>query len=369
MDCSLQPGDAPLVRDLLLQHFGDPYLEVEGKLGRRSSKDKFTSGVGAEQFATLLAWLRSRDKMPSCLGLQKALEPEEEVTLDRVTALEVEAEEAASPQPLTSPGGPTAGGVEGRPRRPPRQGGLQVRSSFACDEGGRSLGSPIAVLCKSRLADCHVGRPSAETALPSTCHVDLRVSFSREVDVVPGRAEGPIIHERLKRRTTFVAELFLIQLTHVMAGERESFEVEVELRMDVVRRRLEGAGASAADEALLVTRALVAAMRMLAGCAAEVVPNCRKRKRLDEFHTLESCLRSALEEPEVVAELHRFVHEGLQEDGDKAALHHAKLYLYRLLKGRYATLDEGTLFSFAGQQVGKALRGQQRQTQQRAKEG
>lgn len=43
-------------------------------------------------------------------------------------------------------------------------------------------------------------------------------------------------------------------------------EVEVELKMDVVRTRLEAA-AQPADEALAITRELVAALREMARCA------------------------------------------------------------------------------------------------------
>jgi len=190
--------------------------------------------------------------------------------------------------------------------------------------------------------------------------VDVRVSFSREAvtEGVEGGDSGcqdsaPTIHERLKKRRTFEATQWRIQLTRVSAERREVYEVEVELRMDEVRSRMTVA-VDATQEALSITRELVAALRTLAGWASEVACT-RKRKRLEDFRGVEPDVRSVTQEPEVAAELRRFFDQGSN------ALHGAKIYLHDLLKARYRALDEGTLFHIAGQQVGKALRLQKAQ--------
>jgi len=328
---SLEPGDAPSVRDLLLEHFRNPALEVEGKLGRRA-KDKFNAGVSAEQFAALEARLR---KGSPCLGLPPGSHLQEpEVTIDRFFALEV-----------ADAGTKCSGRARGCERAP------TVRSSFACDDSGCPLDEPIEVLNKTRLSDCHIGRPSGDAAPPPDCLVDLRVSFSLETVVPQDIAAGAaLIYERRKRRRTFEAKLWRIQLTHVTVGQREAFEVEVELRMEIVRPRLEAA-ASQADEALRITRELVAALRKLAGWAAEI-PLARKRKRTEDFQAVDLALRAALEEPEVDAELRRCICEG------KEAPHRAKHYLCGILRVRLSSVDEAALHRFAGRQVARVLQRQ-----------
>jgi len=325
---SLEPGDAPSVRDLLLEHFRNPALEVEGKLGRRS-KDKFTAGVSAEQFAALEARLRAGDP---CLGLPPG-QVEPEVTIDRFQALEADA------------GSKCSGRARGCERAP------TVRSSFACDDSGCPLDEPFEVLNKTRLSDCHIGRPCGDAAPPPDCLVDLRVSFSLETVVPQDVAAGAaLIYERRKRRRTFEAKLWRIQLTHVSVGQQEAFEVEVELRMEIVRPRLEAA-ASPADEALGITRELVAALRNLSGWAAEI-PLARKRKRTEDIQAVDLALKAALQEPEIDAELQRCICEG------KEALHRAKHYLCGVLRVRLSSVDEVALHRFAGRQVARVLQRQ-----------
>jgi len=357
---SLESGDAPCVRDLLLEHFREPDLEVEGKLGRRS-KHKFTAGVSAEQFCALEARLTTASSS-SFLGVVSAggsrpadgsLLPIVEVTLDRFYA----------PPPSEGEGSPPFGRCHSGGRcgfRP------LVRSSFACDETGQPQGSPFEVLHKGRLADCRVATALADS-LPRAALVDLRVSFSRETAVHPERVGGAdggsLVCERLKRRRSWGGSLWRVSLTRVTttkavaaAGaavgggesrEHESFEAEVELRMEVVRARLEAA-AHPADEALLATRELVSALRLLASWAAEV-PVTRKRRRIENLRAAEPLLAAALEAPDVKAELHRCVCEG------RGALHEAKRYVCEVLRARCSsTVDEGTLYRYAGQQVARA---------------
>ncbi|CAK0821360.1 unnamed protein product [Prorocentrum cordatum] len=79
-----QEGDVPCVRELLLAHFQNPYLEVEGKLGHRTDRsdfrDKFTAGVSARQFEQLETRLCGG---AAFLGLPAGDLPALEVTLDR----------------------------------------------------------------------------------------------------------------------------------------------------------------------------------------------------------------------------------------------------------------------------------------------
>lgn len=330
------------MRDLLLEQFRDPALEVEGKLGRRS-KDKFTAGVSAEQFAALEARLRNG---APCLGLPPGSHLQEpEVTVDRFYALGEAADESSK--------------VTGRARgseRPPT-----VRSSFACDDSGCPLDEPFEVLNKTRLSDCHIGRPCGDAAPPSDCLVDLRVSFSKETVVPQELAAGAaLIYERRKRRHTFEAKLWRIMLTHVTVRQQEVFEVEVELRMEIVKPRLEAA-ASQADEALGITRELVAALRNLAAWAAEI-PLARKRKRTEDFQAVDLALKAVLEEPEVDAELQRCICEG------KEALNRAKLYLCGILRPRLSSVDEVALLRFAGRQVGRVLQRHRLETTGEAKQ-
>merc|ERR1719265_3084393 len=105
----------------------------------------------------------------------------------------------------------------------------------------------------------------------------------------------------MKKRRTWEAGLFRIQLTNVVMDGRESFEVEVELRMDVVRDRLDDE-LSRSDQANAISCELSSAMRGLATWAAEV-PLSQKRKRLEDFDDALPALRAVLESPEVVSEL------------------------------------------------------------------
>merc|ERR1719253_770888 len=140
------------------------------------------------------------------------------------------------------------------------------------------------------------------------------------------------IYERLKRRRTWEAQLYNIALTHVTDDDdREAFEVEVELHMKAVRDRLEAAGVErTADEALLVTRELVAVLRRLAAWASEAPcpAAARKRRRIEEARAADPYLRKAMEAPEVISELHRRVSAG------REALHEAKEELCRALRSR-----------------------------------
>merc|ERR1712178_668741 len=183
--------------------------------------------------------------------------------------------------------------------------------------------------------------------------VSLRVSFSRETELPKAAVPSAVIYERLKRRRTWEASLWKIVLTHVTDDDgREAFEVEVELCMPAVRARLE-AGCPA-DEALLVTRELVAVLRRLALWASEVpCPSAaRKRRRLEEARAADPYLRKAMEAPEVSADLHRRVSAG------KEALHEAKEELCRALRARCpaGVVEEAALLRFAGQQVARDLR-------------
>jgi len=340
MDASLEPGDAPEVRDLLLAHYRDPTLEVEGKLGRRS-RDRFTAGVSADQFAALEA--RFLDDCAPCVGLlpRSGAPPAVEVTIDRFHLL-----------------GPVEDDGRQRSRSPGRARGAErmptVRSSYACDGLCRPSGEPVEVLLKRRLSDCHIGREVRNDALPEHCLVDSRVSFSQEIafpEVERAHARlGPLVHERLKRRRTFEAFLWRVMLTQVTIDRRrEAFEVEVELKMDVVRTRLEAA-AQPADEALAITRELVAALREMARWAAEI-PMCKKRKRVEDIEAVERELKTAMEEPEVDAELRRHISlEG------REALHLAKQYLCDVIRLRLASVSESALHRSAGRQVAKYLR-------------
>jgi hypothetical protein len=182
------------------------------------------------------------------------------------------------------------------------------------------------------------------------------VSFSRETELPKVALVSAVIYERLKRRRTWEAHLWRIALTHVTDDDgREAFEVEVELRMKAVRARLEEAGAGhTADEALLVTRELVAVLRRLATWASEVPcpAAVRKRRRIEVARAADPYLREAMEAPEVVSELHRRVSAG------REALHEAKEELCRALRSRCpaGTVDDAALLRFAGQQVARALR-------------
>merc|ERR1711972_94466 len=118
--------------------------------------------------------------------------------------------------------------------------------------------------------------------------VDIRVSFNREVALpygvaaAGGIAEGEVVYERRKRRRTWEAPLWRIALTHVTTAKEEACEVEVELRMEAVRPLLE-ASARQEEEALRITRELVAALRTMASWVAgvESAPSLRKRQRLE----------------------------------------------------------------------------------------
>merc|ERR1719277_1557567 len=129
--------------------------------------------------------------------------------------------------------------------------------------------------------------------------------------------------------------------------------------MEVVRPRLEVA-ASPADEALSITRELVAALRNLAGWAAEI-PLARKRKRTEDFQAVDLALKAALEEPEIDAELRRCICEG------KESLHRAKHYLCGILRVRLSSVDEVALHRFAGRQVARVLQRQRSGTDGEAK--
>lgn len=264
-----------------------------------------------------------------------------------------------------------------------------VRATFACEpeasssstacvgDPGESPSSwprptqpPFEVLRKTRLSDCYVacgfsGRASSSKSRPppssASCPVSLRVSFSRETELSPTAVPASgTIYERLKRRRTWQARLWDIALTHVITGDgRETFEVEVELRMQAVQARLEAAEAAsgcpgAADEALRVTREFVSALRRLASRSSEVLASSvlRKRRRIEEAQAADPYLRKAMEAPEVVSELHRRVSAG------REALHEAKEELCRALRARCppGTVEEAALLRFAGQQVARALR-------------
>jgi len=168
--------------------------------------------------------------------------------------------------------------------------------------------------------------------------VAIRVSFSEEAPDSPGGAP-PVLQERLKRRRTWKSPLFHIQLTRVEMEGRQSFEVEVELQMEVVRARLED-DSSRAEQARLVARELSAALRGLAAWAAEV-PRERKRKRLEDFHGALPTIKATLERPEVSEELHRLVSEG------PGTLHKAKRYLHGVLEKQCPAVEEGVLLRFA----------------------
>jgi len=356
METSLQEGDAPQARDLLLEHYRDHSLEVEGKLGRRSIH-KFSAGVGVEQFEAVEARLLSG--APG-LGLTSGAPTEEHIVdlfYDQEASLE-----------------------EGLPQSRRRwKEAPKLRLSFACDEAGKPHGEPLEALRKTRIFDCHIGRPTGDGAPPENAHVDVRVSYSREVPVPAddARADAAVVYTRRKRRRTFEASLYRVQLTRVDVAEvgpgvskepeeanldiratssttsvsREVFEVEVELRMDAVRPRLEAA-TNAAEEALCITRELVGALRCLARWAVEA--RACKRKRLEGFHAAEPALRAALEEPEVRAELARLAQQAGGEP--TASLTKAKHYLFNLLKERHTAVNESALFHFAGKQVARLFR-------------
>jgi hypothetical protein len=321
-DLQLDECDVPYVRDLLLANFRDPHLEVEGKLGRRSDRgnfrEKFTSGVNGKQFAELE---RRLCQGASWLGLSASAElPELEITLDRFLALDSPGEDCRSRYQRTS------------------------RLSFRCNSSGYPHGQPFEVLRKTRMADCHVAnRTKATTTHPG---IAIRISFSKEE---PGVLDETLqfIFQRFKKRRTWEARLFRIQLTHVGMDDRESYEVEVELRMDVVRARLEDE-ASRADEAKAISCELSFAMRGLAAWVAEV-PLSQKRKRLEDFDGALPALKAVLESPDVAHELSRRVSEGSE------ALYQAKCYLCKVLQDQCPSVDENVLFRFAGHQVGRAL--------------
>eukprot|EP00747_Dinoflagellata_sp_TGD_P060319 gnl/TRDRNA2_/TRDRNA2_151971_c0_seq1.p1 gnl/TRDRNA2_/TRDRNA2_151971_c0~~gnl/TRDRNA2_/TRDRNA2_151971_c0_seq1.p1 ORF type:complete len:426 (+),score=67.89 gnl/TRDRNA2_/TRDRNA2_151971_c0_seq1:132-1280(+) len=334
-------GDVPCVRDLLIQHFEDPDLEVEGKLGRRtdrrSFRDKFTAGVTAEQFAALEARLNGG---ASFLGLPpRATMPELEETLDRFHA-------------------PTEGTACARESRCTQ---YSMRSSFACDGSGLPADKPLEVLLKTRLVDCHVApAPRDRSAPPPPSPVAIRVSFSREAPGFLVADGAPPIYERRKRRRTWQASLWSVQLTRVTVEEREVFEVEVELRMEAVRARLMDP-VRRADEALLITCELAAALRGLAAWASEVPPASRKRKRLEDFGVADVALKASLEAPEVAAELRRLVGQGT------GALHQAKQYLCEVLRAQCPAVEESVLFRFAGKQVERALLRQRKASMEKDK--
>lgn len=315
-DPQFEECDVPCVRDLLLAHFRDPHLEVEGKLGRRTGRgnfrEKFASGVSCQQFAELQARLCQGAVW---LGLPASDElPELEITLDQFLALDDCAYKRTS------------------------------RLSFRCNSSGNPDARPFEVLCKARLSDCHVANKS--NACTSAPPVAIRISFSKE-EPIAADANLPIVNQRLKKRRTWEARLFRIQLTNVVMEGRESFEVEVELRMDVVRERLDDE-LSRSDQANAISRELSSAMRGLATWAAEV-PLSQKRKRLEDFDDALPALKAVLESPEVVNELSRRVSEG------NKALHQAKCYLCKVLQAQCPSVDQNVLFRFAGLQVGRAL--------------
>lgn len=333
-DLQFEPGDAPCVRDLLLQHFRDEDLEVEGKLGRCLSNGKFKAGVSEEQFMLLEGELAT--KGVPLLGLPpRAGLPHCEKTLDRFY-------------------GSSAVDIEGPPRRK-RRWAEEFRLSYACDISGNPQNEPFETLQKCRLADCHVASTGSLTgprdlSLATAVSIGLRVSFSQETAAPKGvaTAEGStLIYERRKERRTWEAPLWQVALTRVSAECRDAFEVEVELRMEAVRPRLEAA-ISRGDEALRITRELVAALRALTSLVA-AAPAGQKRRRTEDFRAAEPELRSALDAPEVVAELCRRMREG------RRALHQAKQYLCDVLRARCSTVDEAALYRFAGQHVARAL--------------
>jgi len=390
----LEPGDAPCVRDLLLEHFRGTDVEVEGKLGRWS-KDRFTAGVSAQQFALLEARLQDMaadsitEAPPSTtsgtevagdtdagallglIAMPRGGGPEVEVTLDRFHILEFEVGgRGAAGSPAVGAAmriGELRGGRR-KSRAPPT-----VRASFACDAASpstapRPASEPYEVLRKSRLSDCYVAcapgdrasgsQPQAPSGVGvATCPVSLRVSFSRETELPRLAVPSAVIYERLKRRRIWEAQLWQIALTHVTDDDgREAFEVEVELHMKAVLARLdaESPGRSIADEALLVTRELVAVLRRLAAWASEVpcAAVTRKRRRLEEAQAADPYLREAMQAPGVVSDLQRRVSEG------KEALHEAKEALCKALREHCpaGAVEEVALQRFAGQQVARAQR-------------
>jgi len=313
-ELSLEDCDVPYVRDLLMQHFQDPDLEVEGKLGRRTQRgifrEKFTSGVNDKQFAALEARLC---KGAPWLGLSACDElPELETTLDRFL---------------------DCGGRKG------------TRLSFHCDSDGCPEAAPFEVLQKCRLSDCYVANKRKDSAT-SASPVAIRISFSKEE---PTEADHslPVITQRFKRRRTWEAQLFRIDLTRVEMDGCETYEVEVELRMEVVRARLSDEG-SREDQARAIGCELSLSMQELSAWAAEVRV-CPKRKRLEEFDGALPALEAVLALPDVAQELDRRVSEGPK------AWREAKCYLSKVLQDQCPSVDQNVLFRFAGLQVGKSI--------------
>lgn len=311
---SLDDCDVPCVRDLLMHHFQDMHLEVEGKLGRRrhrgNFREKFTSGVNGKQFAALEARLC---KGVPLLGLSANDElPELETTLDRF--------------------------LDCGNRK-------TIRQSFRCDSAGRPEMEPFEVLQKTRLSDCHVANKRKGRS-PSDSPVAIRISFSEE-EPTEADVSLRVINQRLKRRRSWESQLFRIQLTRAEMDGCESFEVEVELRMEVVRARLIDES-TRADQAKTIGCELSFAMQELAAWAAEV-PVGQKRKRLEDFDGALPTLKAVLELPDVARELDRRVSEG------PTALHDAKCYLSKVLQDQCPSVDQNVLFRFAGLQVGRVL--------------
>eukprot|EP00929_Paragymnodinium_shiwhaense_P000208 TRINITY_DN100453_c0_g1_i1.p1 TRINITY_DN100453_c0_g1~~TRINITY_DN100453_c0_g1_i1.p1 ORF type:complete len:463 (-),score=103.19 TRINITY_DN100453_c0_g1_i1:129-1457(-) len=378
-DC--QPGDAPSVRDQLIKWWRDPALEVEGKLGRRS-KDRFRSGVSQEQFAALEAFLSSGG------GCSSSSSSDWQCTVDRFHATE---EEAAAPK--------------GRQKK---TAGEVVRASFECDAcGSVTKNEPLEVLRKTRLADCHVARRcemagdqdssgggSGIYASSLASPVDLRVSFSRESNLPPAAIAAEfrrVVYERRKMRRSWHAKLWQVVLTKVRTSEPgceakgvDTFEVEVELKMDVVRNRMEDAASSSGgspkvrEEALLITREFVGGLRDLAASISgiEHQPSEANKKRLrqEAQSSAEPSLRASAEEPDIAAELRRRVRPGaaaLAAGGEcgpaGSQLHGAKMYLQEALQAKNPALQQDTIFKFAGQHVARVLRQLLFQLQQEAR--
>jgi len=314
---SIEEGDAPLVRDLILEHYRDGALEVEGKLGHRS-RGRFVAGIRREQFAALEEQLCRGN---ATLGAHGGAMPSAVVTVDRFYG-------------TCGPGQP------------------KLRASYTCSSSGQPEGQPSEVICKSRLSDCRVACHLDPSGSRPSSPVDLRVSFSREVAIPQsGVEEHPFAFERHKSRRTWEAPLWLVQLTHVLFQGRETFEVEVELRMPVVRARLE-ASEHREEEALHITRELVAVLRCLSCCAAEVEPavTSQKRRRQECLEAAEADLKAIVSDPGIAAELRQCVLDGAE------AMHQAKRHLCDVLRESCSSVDERLLFRYAGQQIARELK-------------